>query len=239
MRKAIPYYRVSTDRQGKSGLGLEAQEKAVISFAAAFQLELLPAFTEVESGRNTKRPILLLALQACKKHNAILLIAKLDRLARNVAFISHLMESKIEFLAMDNPSANKFVAHIIAAVGEWESEQISKRTKAALAVAKERGTKLGRYGATVLSKRNKATANEFALTMQPIIQKLNEQGYNTVRGVTKMLNRRRVKTFKGENAKWHIKSVHTLMKRLENIGSIKNPQTHIETFLSNKQNLSS
>jgi len=239
MRKAVPYYRVSTDRQGKSGLGLEAQEKAVTHFAAAFQLELLPAFTEVESGRKTKRPVLLLALQACKKHKAILLIAKLDRLARNVAFISHLMESKIEFLAMDNPTANKFVAHIIAAVGEWESEEISKRTKAALAVAKERGIKLGKYGATVLSQRNKAVANDFALTMQPIIQKLNEQGYKTVRSVTKMLNRRRIKTFKGEKAKWHVKSVHTLLKRIETMGTTSSPQTHIEPFLLNNQNLSS
>lgn len=221
MKKAIPYYRVSTERQGISGLGLEAQEHALKSYANAFEFELLPPFIEVESGRNKKRPILLLALEACKKHKATLLIAKIDRLARNMAFISALMESDVEFIAVDNPNANKLVVHIMAAFAEYESDQISLRTKAALAVAKSRGIVLGRYGATVLAQRNKAVANSFAFKMQPIIEKLEKQGYKTVRGITKILNRKKVKTFKGENATWHLRTVHTLLKRIKNLSTNK------------------
>ncbi len=217
MRKAVPYYRVSTLRQGISGLGLDAQEKSVTSYANTYQLELLPPFVEVESGGNKKRPVLLLALEECKKHKAILLIAKLDRLGRNVAFVSKLMESEVDFIAVDNPTANKLVVHIMAAFAEYERDQISKRTKEALAVAKTRGTVLGKFGATVLAQRNKSVANDFASSMQPIIQKLYQQGYNTVRSITKMLNRKRVKTFKGAKAKWHIKTVHTLLKRINNL----------------------
>jgi DNA invertase Pin-like site-specific DNA recombinase len=219
MRKAVPYYRVSTLRQGISGLGLDAQEKSVTSYANAYQMELLPAFVEVESSRNKKRPILLLALEQCKKHKAILLIAKLDRLGRNVAFVSKLMESDVDFIAVDNPTANKLVVHIMAAFAEYERDQISKRTKEALAVAKSRGTRLGTFGATVLAQRNKSDANEFASSMQPIIQKLYQQGYRTVRSITKMLNRKKIKTFKGAKAKWHIRTVYTLLKRIETICS--------------------
>jgi len=114
MKRAIPYYRVSSQQQGRSGLGLEAQQLAVHDFAKSNELMLLRQFTEIESGRKNNRPVLLEALQACKKENAVLLIAKLDRLGRNVAFISRLMESHIEFIAVDNPFANKLIVHIMA-----------------------------------------------------------------------------------------------------------------------------
>ena len=217
MRKAVPYYRVSTLRQGISGLGLDAQEKSVTTYANAYQLELMPPFVEVESGNNKKRPVLLQALEQCKKHKAILLIAKLDRLGRNVAFVSKLMESDVDFIAVDNPTANKLVVHIMAAFAEYERDQISKRTKEALAVAKTRGTRLGTFGAKVLAQRNKSVANEFASSMQPIIQKLYQQGCITVRSITKMLNRKKIKTFKGAKSKWHVKTVHTLLKRINNL----------------------
>jgi len=138
----IAYYRVSTDRQGASGLGLDAQRQAVAGFVGSGQL--VSEFTEIESGRrHTNRPQLLAALADCRRGRAVLLIARLDRLARNVAFISTLMENGTDFVACDMPTANRLTIHILAAVAEHEREMISKRTKAALAEAKRRGTKLG------------------------------------------------------------------------------------------------
>ena len=115
MKIAITYYRVSTDRQGRSGLGLEAQEKSVKDFSKFIGLKIIKEFREIESGRKTKRPVLQEALLECKRQNAVLLIAKLDRLGRNVAFISRLMEANVEFVAADNPYANKLMVHIMAA----------------------------------------------------------------------------------------------------------------------------
>src|SRR3954451_8955931 len=133
MTKFVTYSRVSTDKQGRSGLGLEAQEAAVQGYAAAFAGEIAASFVEVESGKRNDRPQLAAALAACRKHKATLVISKLDRLARNVAFIANLMESKVDFVAVDMPSANKLTVHILAAVAEHEREMISARTKAALA----------------------------------------------------------------------------------------------------------
>ena len=141
--KFVSYLRVSTARQGTSGLGLEAQRAAVAGFLDGGDWTLVQEVLEVESGKRNDRPALATALKLCRKHRATLVIAKLDRLARNVAFISNLMESGVEFVAVDMPQANRFVVHILAAVAEQEAEAISKRTKAALAAAKARGTKLG------------------------------------------------------------------------------------------------
>jgi DNA invertase Pin-like site-specific DNA recombinase len=140
--KWVCYLRVSTDRQGQSGLGLEAQRKAVLDFRNGGQWKLADEFVEVESGKRSDRPQLAAAL-ACKRLKARLVVAKLDRLARNVAFISRLMERGVEFVAADMPFANKLTIHILAAVAEHEREAISARTKAALAAAKARGVKLG------------------------------------------------------------------------------------------------
>jgi DNA invertase Pin-like site-specific DNA recombinase len=138
----IAYYRVSTDRQGASGLGLDAQRQAVGLHVGTGKL--IAEYTEIESGRrHTNRPQLLDALAECRKRRAVLLIARLDRLARNVAFIANLMESGADFIACDMPTANRLTIHILAAVAEHEREMISKRTKAALAEAKRRGTRLG------------------------------------------------------------------------------------------------
>src|SRR3954447_18385327 len=139
--KYISYYRVSTARQGRIGLGLEAQKQAVLNHLSG--IFPLSEFTEVESGRRNDRPKLAEALAACRLHKAVLVIAKLDRLARNVAFVSHLMESGVEFQAVDFPEANRLTIHILAAVAEHEAKMISERTKIALAAAKARGTKLG------------------------------------------------------------------------------------------------
>lgn len=135
----VIYRRVSTTRQGISGLGLEAQEESVTTFLTSRQHEVIATFTEVESGKRSDRPELLKALVECKRHRATLLIAKLDRLARNVHFISGLMEAGVEFVATDNPHASKLLVHLLAAFAEHEREMISNRTRAALQAAKARG----------------------------------------------------------------------------------------------------
>ena len=141
--KFVAYFRVSTDKQGKSGLGLEAQRNAVLDYLNGGRWSLVQEFVEVESGKHSDRPQLTAALAACKKHKAKLVIAKLDRLSRNLAFIATLMESGVEFVAVDNPHATKLTVHILAAVAEHEREMISERTRAALRAAKARGTQLG------------------------------------------------------------------------------------------------
>ena len=142
MAEFIAYYRVSTDRQGASGLGLAAQREAVARFIGTGPL--VAEYTEIESGKqHANRPQLLTALAECRKRRAVLLIARLDRLARNVAFIANLMESGVDFVAVDMPQATRLTIHILAAVAEHEREMISTRTKAALAEAKRRGTRLG------------------------------------------------------------------------------------------------
>lgn len=140
--KYVAYYRVSTKKQGVSGLGLEAQREAVYRFISPEQID--KEFTEVETGTNKKhRPILQEALELCKKHDAILLIAKLDRLTRNVSFVSSLMDSKVKFKAVDFPEANEMTIHILSAVAQNEAKIISTRIKDALAIKKARGEKMG------------------------------------------------------------------------------------------------
>ena len=141
--KYVAYYRVSTERQGQSGLGLEAQRTAVDNYLNGGTWTLLDTFTEVESGRRNDRPELAKALDLCRRRKATLVIAKLDRLARNVAFIANLMEANVDLVAVDMPQANRLTLHIMAAMAEHEAQAVSQRTKAALQAAKGRGRKLG------------------------------------------------------------------------------------------------
>ncbi len=143
MRNLIAYYRVSSKRQGRSGLGLEAQQAAVAEYARQHGAKVLAGYTEVESGKRSDRPELAKAIAHAKRARATLVVAKLDRLARNVAFTSKLMDSGVDFVCCDNPHANRLTIHILAAVAEDEARRISERTKSALAAAKRRGTKLG------------------------------------------------------------------------------------------------
>jgi len=147
MPQFVAYYRVSTDRQGQSGLGLEAQQKAVTEHVGRAGGDIVSTFTEVESGKRKDLPELLRALAMCRRIGAVLVIAKLDRLARNVHFVSGLMESGVEFVACDNSHANKLMIHILSAFAEHEREIISERTTAALRAAKARGVRLGVMGA--------------------------------------------------------------------------------------------
>jgi len=133
--KFVAYFRVTTGKQGRSGLGLDAQRKAVRDYLDGGTWSLIGEFTEVESGKRNERPELVKALAACKRNKAKLVIAKLDRLSRNLAFIATLMDSGVEFVAVDNPHANKLTVHILAAVAQHEREMIAQRTKDALQAA--------------------------------------------------------------------------------------------------------
>lgn len=208
----IAYFRVSTDRQGKSGLGLEAQKESVNRYLESVGWNLIGEYVEVESGKRKNRPQLAAALEACKKEKATLLIAKLDRLARNVHFVSGLMESGVDFVAADNPHANKLMIHLLAAFAEHEREQISQRTKEALAAARARGIELGKNG-KVLARQNREQAEAFAKEMRDTIFQLRREGFATVRAITDELNNRSIRSPQGKN--WHIPTTHRLLKRLE------------------------
>ena len=213
--KFISYHRVSTTRQGESGLGLEAQQKAVADYLNGGDWELLEEYVETESGKSHKnRPELQKALAACKKHKATLIIAKLDRLARNVAFISKLMESGVEFLAVDNPHANKLMVHMLAAFAEHEREQISLRTKAALQAAKARGVQLGKHS-SILSKQNKEHADKWARDIARYVTPLR-QTHKSIRKLTDAMNAIEVPT-QQEGSKWHPTSVRRLLMRLDQL----------------------
>ena len=213
--KFVAYYRVSTDQQGASGLGLEAQRSAVKTYLDGGPWRLVAQHTEVESGKRADRPELAKALAACRKHKAKLIIAKLDRLSRNLAFIATLMDSGVEFVAVDNPHANKLTIHILAAVAQHEREAISERTKAALAAAKARGKKLG--GPRLAQARKKslaarsAAADAFAANVRPIIEQIQAGGVSSLRGVAKALNARGVRTARG--SEWTAVQVNNVLRR--------------------------
>lgn len=209
----VAYLRVSTDKQGKSGLGLEAQQKSIVDFVDSKpDASLLEEFVEIESGKKNDRPKLQEAISYCKRHKATLLIAKLDRLARNVHFISGLMEANVDFLAVDCPHANKLMLHLLAAFAEHEREVISQRTKDALAQAKVRGVLLGKNGQR-LAEQNKILARERAIAMRPILLELQLQGFITIRTLTTELNRRNIPSSQGR--RWHLASVSKLVNRLD------------------------
>ena len=213
-RPYIAYYRVSTDRQGRSGLGLEAQQQAVRSFLQG-RGELVASFVKIESGKRNDRPEIAAALDACRKQKAVLIIAKLDRLARNVHFISGLMESGVEFVAVDMPEANRLTIHILAAVAEHEREMISKRTKDALLAAKARGTKLcspdPKKGAAIRSYVLQEKADRFATNILPVIRKLQEQGITSYKSIAHALNARGIPT--ANRRKWYGTTVKNLLHR--------------------------
>jgi DNA invertase Pin-like site-specific DNA recombinase len=214
-RRFIAYYRVSTDKQGRSGLGLEAQRKSVRDSIAAWAGELVAEFTEIESGKRNDRPQLAAALAACRKHRAVLCIAKLDRLARNVAFIANLMESGADFVAVDMPDANRLTLHVMAAFAEHERGAISARTKAALAAAKARGTRLGapdpaRAGLAGRESQRQG-ARQFASNVLPIVTEIRRAGGGTLAQIAGALNARGVRTARG--GQWHPATVRNLLLR--------------------------
>lgn len=210
MRVFISYIRVSTKKQGVSGLGLEGQRAAVQQYVASVGGKLLKEFCEIESGKRAdNRPQLAAALAACRVHKATLCIAKLDRMSRNLLFIAQLMESGAEFVACDMPAANKFTLHIMGAVAQQEREAISARTIAALAAARKRGVVLGGdRGATLTTAqqrngnaasaqvRSEAAAQRKA-DLAPVIEELRSAGCSTLASIANGLNERGIGTPRG------------------------------------------
>jgi DNA invertase Pin-like site-specific DNA recombinase len=222
----VSYLRVSTAKQGASGLGLEAQRAAVAAFAKGGAHTLLSEFVEVESGTKAGRPQLAAALASCRLHRATLVIAKLDRLARNVAFIANLMDGGVEFVACDMPHANRLTLHLLAAIAEHEREMISQRTKAALQAAKVRGVKLGNpNGAAALldgcraaAERStavrRAKAAQAAVAVAPLLDDLAGAGLSC-RGIARELNLKGVPSPTG--GIWYAEQIRRAKRSLSNV----------------------
>jgi DNA invertase Pin-like site-specific DNA recombinase len=204
----VAYYRVSTDRQGRSGFGLEAQQAAVRGYLGA--VAPIAELIEIESGKRNDRPQLQEALALCRKRKAKLVIAKLDRLSRNLAFIATLMDSSVEFVAVDNPHANRLTLHIVAAVAEHERHLIADRTRAALRAAKARGIRLGRNGADRLAPAYRAAATERAQRLAPVLAGLIGAGMS-VRWMAAELTARGIPTPSG--GRWHGQTVRRMIDR--------------------------
>lgn len=207
----VAYLRVSTDRQGASGLGLEAQREAVDCYVARNGGAIVSEFVEVESGKKSNRPELHAALAECRRRKGTLLIAKLDRLARSVHFISGLMEGGVDFKAVDNPHANRLMLHLLAAFAEHEREMISQRTKAALQAAKARGVVLGANGRR-LARSNAADAARYAAEIGPVIRGVRAEGITSFASIAGALNDRGVQSRNG--GRWHAATVARVCKRM-------------------------
>jgi DNA invertase Pin-like site-specific DNA recombinase len=223
--KFVVYCRVSTDRQGKSGLGLDAQRVAVRAYLEGKGWPPIAEVVEVETGKNSARPKLAEALALCRLHGATLLIARLDRLARKVAFIANLMEAGVPFVACDMPNATPFMLHVYAAVAEEEGRAISKRTKDALAEAKKRGVALGgarnstgnlrqesAKGWAASIKIRNAKADERAGDLANTIRELEAGGATTLSAIAEGLNVRQIGTARGKS--WSPTQVARLKERL-------------------------
>lgn len=215
----VAYYRVSTTKQGATGHGMEAQRAAVLAFLAGNSP--IAEFVEVESGKRSDRPQLAQALAACRRHKATLVIAKLDRLARNVAFIANLMEAGADFVAVDMPNANRLTLHIMAAMAEHEREMISQRTKAALAAAKARGAVLGNRTnlAEAQAKGGQmrsAQADDFSRRVFPVLNGLMAQGVSSLRALACALNERGIASPRG--GQWHPSAVRNVVRRMATEG---------------------
>jgi len=224
--KIVSYLRVSTRKQGTSGLGLEAQRAAIDGYALQRGGTVIETFTEVESGKVNSRPELLRALRLAKVTGATLVIAKLDRLSRNAAFLLTLRDSGVRFVAADMPDANDLTVGIMALVAQQEREAISKRTKEALAAAKARGARLGNpNGAEALRRAGRgnaaslkvlrAQADDHAGNLQPVIEALATEGIASLGAVAHALNERGMLTPRG--GRWHKSSVRNLIIRMANI----------------------
>ena len=219
LQRFVTYYRVSTQRQGRSGLGLEAQQAAVTAFLTSRNGQVIGEYREIESGRKNDRQQLAAAMQMCRLTNSTLLIAKLDRLARNVAFISALKESGIDFTAVDFPEANRLTVHILAAVAEHEAMMISERTKAALGARRARGLPLGnqeslrpadREGAARAGAAWSKKAAAHAAMVLPAVQEMHRSGLS-LRGIARDLTQRGFTTVTG--GQWTASQVSAVLRR--------------------------
>jgi len=224
MCRVIAYYRVSTEGQGRSGLGLDAQRQAVTTLCEGRGWEIIAEHTEIESGKRADRPALTDALRHAEVTGALLVVAKLDRLSRSVSFLAKLQDSGARFLAADMPEANELTVHIMAAVAQAERKAIGKRTTEALQAAKARGIKLGNpNGAAALRRAGKGNrdavaalktgADEYARKLRSTLEDIRGTGAVSLEAIAKELNARHIQTRRG--GQWHSSSVKNLLARLE------------------------
>jgi DNA invertase Pin-like site-specific DNA recombinase len=210
----VAYYRVSTDKQGQSGLGLEAQQAAVKQYADS----IIHSFTEIESGKIDSRPQLQAAIALCKRTGAALLIAKIDRLSRQAAFLLTLRDSGVQIVAADMPHAGTLEFGIRAVVAQHEREEISRRTRAALQAAKARGVRLGsptpQIGSAAGVAALQAKANTYAEQVGPVVREIiAKSGASTLRDIAAVLQARGIQTPRG-STNWHPSSVSALLQRI-------------------------
>jgi DNA invertase Pin-like site-specific DNA recombinase len=216
MKPIITYIRVSTARQGRSGLGLEAQRAALARFCEAEGFEIIAEHVEVETGKGAgaldRRPELARALAAAKRRKCPVLVAKLDRLSRDVAFIAGLMAQRVPFIVAElGADADPFMLHIYAALAEKERRLISARTKAALQASKARGTRLGRHGADHLAPALRAQALERAQVLAPVVAEIRAAGASSLRAIAAELNARGIVTAQGKA--WSAMQVKRVLER--------------------------
>jgi len=217
----VAYYRVSTAKQGASGLGLEAQRMAVRAYLNGGEWRLAGEFTEVESGKRSDRPELAKAIETCRLYGARLVIAKLDRLSRDIHFLTGLERAGIRFVAADMPEANEMIVHIMAVIAQAERKMIGARTKAALAAAKARGTVLGGFRGHVptdaeraaAARTNRDRADTRAALLSTVIERLRADGVTSVTGIAKVLTERGIPTARG-GSHWRATQVRNVMARL-------------------------
>lgn len=242
-KKIVAYYRVSTDRQGRSGLGLEGQRESIQRFIGEVGGVLLAEFTEIESGRVNSRPSLELAMRLARREKAVLCVAKLDRLARNVAFIATLIEAKVDFVAADMPMASKLTIHVMAAMAEYEVDAIRDRIKVALKAAKARGTLLGSHrpghwdgreearlsgakvGAAVSAAVRVARSKEDYLDLIPTIKQMRQSGAS-LQHIADTLHAAGHKTTNG--GRWQSMTVQRVLRRFTDLET----NSHIPTVLT-------
>jgi DNA invertase Pin-like site-specific DNA recombinase len=225
----VAYYRVSTKQQGESGLGLDGQRTAVEAYARSHGARVIGEYTEVESGKNADRPELQRAVAHSRRSKATMVVAKLDRLSRNVAFLSALLENGFDFVACDNPHVNRLTLHILAALAEHEAKLISERTKAALAATKARGVKLGSQrpghfadpvrraarlaglekGRTRSAKVRRQLAHEAYADLLPSIRDMRRQGA-TLQAIADKVNTQGHTTRRGKS--WTAMTVHRILE---------------------------
>jgi DNA invertase Pin-like site-specific DNA recombinase len=221
--KIVTYTRVSTDKQGRSGLGLEAQQTAIAAYAASTNAETVAEFEEVESGRHNARPELAKAMKMARVTGATLVIAKLDRLSRNAAFLLNLQESGVPFVACDMLKANAFTIGIMAVLAQQESKMIGDRTRAAMKAAKARGQAFGNpngadaliragRGNTATCTAQKESANARAADLADVLEDIGSKGFKTLKAQAEELNKRGIKTARG--GQWHPSSVANTKARL-------------------------
>jgi DNA invertase Pin-like site-specific DNA recombinase len=225
--RTVHYYRVSTAKQGRSGLGLEAQRSAVEAFCHSRGCQSVGEYVEVESGKRNDRPELAKALHHAKVTGATVIIAKLDRLGRNIAFLTMLQEAGVKFIAADNPDANELTIHILAAMAQAEAKAISTRTKEALKAAKARGARLGNpmgaeafgdkaaIGREMAAAANRDQAQAFAVELRPIIDAIRADGHTSLRQIAAELDRRGIMTARGGS--WSPNVVNTIIARTSDI----------------------